>query len=174
MKLGSPRLLGLRSSWSRLTLAGCYAVLLLAVLYGVFSSRYQLYIPKLAVQCLSWNFGVVDKWQKDVELGKPYAFYSRGMGIYDDGEKIAKIFAAGAFDTVEIDADENVRVNGEVKAHGLQMAAKLGHKREDFMGKALLEPGEFFGLGTTYTSFDSRYWGTIHESQIIGRLYFLL
>lgn len=173
MRIAKPRLLGVPTTWGRLFLGAGFLVLTLIAMYAVFNTRWQFYIPRLAVQCLSWNFGVVDKWDTDVEVGKPYAFYARHMGLHPDGEKIAKIFAADAFDVIEIDRDENVRVNGQVQAHGLQLAAQLGHQRSDFMGRGVLEPGEFFGLGTTWNSFDSRYWGAIHESQVFGRLYLL-
>ena len=35
----------------------------------------------------------------------------------------------------------------------------------------LIEKDEFFALGTTIDSYDSRYWGTVNETQIVGRLY---
>lgn len=169
-----PTILGLKSTWGRLTLGVIFTIIMLLAFYCVLQTRYQVCIPKMKVECLNWQLGVLDKWDKNVSLGHTYAFYSRHMGLYPDGEKIVKRMMASGFSQVVIDHDENVIIDGRKVAHGLQLASKLGLDREYFMGTQVLAPGTYFGLGDLWTSFDSRYWGVIYEDQLIGRLYIVL
>ena len=171
----SPRLMGFKTTWGRLFLALTFSALMLPAFYTVFNTRWSFCVPRLAVECLNWNFGILDKWQKAYpEKGQIYGFLSRNMVIYKDGEKIAKRVAATGLDEVVINENEEVLVNGVKKARGLQMAAKLGKDREDFMGSAVMEPGQIFGMGDTWTSYDSRYWGPVDEERTVGRLYIIL
>ena len=46
-------------------------------------------------------------------------------------------------------------------------------KPEFFTRKNVLDFGRYWGLGDRFGSYDSRYWGSIDESQIAGRLHIL-
>lgn len=75
-------------------------------------------------------------------------------------------------DTVEVRKNDQVFINGEASEHGLLLAGeKLGQPASKFYGKATLKEDEYWFLGTSPRSFDSRYWGAVTRDQIIGRAY---
>ncbi len=54
---------------------------------------------------------------------------------------------------------------------GLQLAGKLHLPESHFYGKATLKENNYWFMGKSLFSFDSRYWGTVKNDQIIGRAY---
>jgi len=44
---------------------------------------------------------------------------------------------------------------------------------DDFLRDDVVPPGHLWMMGATADSFDSRYWGFLHEQQVIGRAYAL-
>ena len=163
-----------KTTLDKAILCGLFLLITVVFLYNILNTRYQLFIPRMKVQCMEWSFGVVDYYQKhNVKKGLPYAFKAKNMYIIEDGETIAKYIEGKGFDEVLIDENENIIINNQTKAQGLQMAGTLNQKRDAFMGKGIIERNHYFALGTTYTSYDSRYWGTLDENQILGRLFII-
>lgn len=169
--MAKPCLLRQPTTWFRLILAVSFLVFTLVLMYLVFNTRYQFYGDGHLYRCLPVRFAVVDKWDKDVNLGDIYAFKAKNTMIYKDGTLLAKKFMATFLDTVAIEPDEYLYINGKQEAYGLKSATKLKLDKKRFVGKRILEKDEYFALGTTINSFDSRYFGTVYEDQIIGKLY---
>ena len=172
MKISTkPRLLGHSTTWGRLILCVVFSVICMLVVADIFSSRFRFCGDGRLYKCLPFTLYLLDKWQIKPVTGNYYAFRTKANAFFDEGELIGKRFDAGFLDHVEITSDEMIKVNGRTVAKGLQLAARLNHERSDFYGSALIEKDEFFALGTTIDSYDSRYWGPVNETQIVGRLY---
>ena len=68
---------------------------------------------------------------------------------------------------------ETVRINGARVGEGLALAGTLKRPPGDFLRDDVVPPGHLWVMGATADSFDSRYWGFLHEQQVIGRAYAL-
>lgn len=137
----------------------------------ILGTRYGIYADGRISKCLPYTVFIIDKWHKKGEVGDYFAFHAQNTRMFKNGSVLAKQFVAGLGDAVEITNDEEVLINGIKSQQGLHLANKMGQPKENFMGKTIIEKDEFFALGSTEASFDSRYWGTVNENQIIGRLY---
>lgn len=69
-------------------------------------------------------------------------------------------------DTVSI-REGVVRINGEVWGRTM-LAPVLGKPANGFDGEWTVRPGQVFTLGTTPSSYDSRYWGPAQAEWIVG------
>ena len=65
----------------------------------------------------------------------------------------------------------NTKVNGTAYADGLLVAYETNVDPNLFVRETDLGKDQYFMLGQSPRSFDSRYWGTISETQILGRAY---
>lgn len=147
------------------------ALILLA--FSLFMNRYFIGYDPQEFRCLPDHaIYITDKKDKELERGEVYAFHAKGLSpIYEDGVKMVKILVGMPGDTVEIDAEGRILVNDIEVSYGLSQAGLLNKKPDDFIGKAVLGEGKYWFLGTAMKSFDSRYWGSVDESQIIGKTY---
>lgn len=85
-----------------------------------------------------------------------------------EGDRIVKKVAAGPGDKVLIQGTE-LWINDK-HADRLWLANSLeGKKAGDFDTRLELEEGQYFLMGTTKESFDSRYWGIVQSESIVGR-----
>lgn len=135
------------------------------------ADRFTVGADPQANRCLAdYRTFVVDHRQHDIERGQLVAFRADGLApIFDDGTLIAKYVRGVPGDTVEITADHDVLINGEVIETGLRYADTLGQTPDDFVGRMVIPDGQLWVMGDTEYSFDSRYWGTIRQVQISGR-----
>lgn len=84
-----------------------------------------------------------------------------------EGDRIVKIVAAVPGDNVRI-AGTEMWINGEHKDR-LWLAKSLpGKGVGDYDVEMVLGERQYFVMGTTQESFDSRYWGPINREAIIG------
>lgn len=94
--------------------------------------------------------------------------------FYRDGKYLIKALDGLPGDAVVV-ADKAVTINGEETAPGgLLLKGTLLREAADFERSYALAEDEFFMAGRTDNSFDSRYWGPISRSQIVGRAYPLM
>ena len=138
----------------------------------VLGTRFTVTYPTFKLQCIKdWNMGIIDKFDRShVQLGEPYAFAARNVPGRTDGAMLGKFFVATALDTVEVTPDLQVTVNGKSYAQGVPHAMRLKVQPDYFVRTNVLDFGRFWGLGDAVLSYDSRYWGSIDETQVIGRL----
>ena len=85
-----------------------------------------------------------------------------------DGLNVAKYIRALPLDEVSVKADGGVYVNHKKKAQGLIQSVLYKKEPEYFVRSEILDFDKYWGLGTAYNSVDSRYWGNLDESQIVG------
>ncbi len=156
--------------------AGALAALLLAGIDAVFLSRYEVVIPRYRTSCIDvpFNLGLVDKWdRRPRRRGVLYAFRTRHVMGRRDGQLFGKYIEALPLDLAEVTSSRRVEVNGVEKARGLPVARDLKLPPEAFVRRQVLGFGQYWALGRSFDSYDSRYWGALDESQIEGRFYVL-
>lgn len=165
--------IGNRQPWPRfLAKAGLLMLITLAGGYW-FIQNYRIGIDPQLEKCIpGYTFYLVDLNDKHIERGKIFAFRSRGVApFFSDETWMVKFVRGLPGDHIEIDAEHNVKVNNEVLSRGLFLSRELQVDPAQFLGSATLKEREFWFMGLTDRSFDSRYWGVVHEDQIIGRAY---
>ena len=74
-------------------------------------------------------------------------------------------------DKVQV-TEKEVIINGEnTGLGGLLLYKTLQKKLSYFTKEYTLDKGKYFLAGRTNNSFDSRYWGPVDKTQIIGKAY---
>lgn len=161
----------------RFALKFSVAALILGLAAVYVSNHWRILWDRQTVKCMDANVLLFHRDRTGpFEVGDIVVFASRGAApVFPDGTRLAKIIAAREGDVVEVRAaDEAILVNGREIARGLPaLAGAAEADRARFFGRRVLAPGEFWMTGTTQHSFDSRYWGVLHENQIEGRAWVL-
>ena len=166
-----PKILGKESTWGRWLLCTFFFTAAFCMGGKVLGTRYGIYADGRLYKCMPYTLFILDKWQNKGEVNSYFAFHAKDTTLFKDGVTLAKQFVAGFSDSVEINENEAILINNKEVRRGLNLADIMKRERQDFMGKAVIEKDEFYALGSTSDSFDSRYWGTVNENQIVGRLY---
>lgn len=162
-----------KQSWGRyFTKVAVLSVLVGAGMYA-FMDRYYIGIDPQKVKCIPGiTIYLIDKKKTTVKKGHTYAFYAKGLDpIYPDGTQMVKFVRGEGGDTVNITDEQIIYVNEKDHGFGFWLSERLGKTPDDFVGEGRIPDGQYWMMGTSDLSFDSRYWGTIHEEQIIGRAY---
>lgn len=160
-----------REKW-RKYLPKCLAVLVLLWIAGtVFANNYRIGIDQQKETCLpGYNLYLIDLNDKEPRRGEVYAFRAKGVSpIYEDGTRLVKILRGMPGDTIRIDQNDQIFINEKYVGCCLHHADTLKQPRSNFHGKATLGADKYWFMGTHQKSFDSRYWGTASNEQIIGR-----
>jgi conjugal transfer pilin signal peptidase TrbI len=163
-----------RARW-RTALAGLVLLgLLAALLYG--HARYRLGIDtQVRVSLAPYRVFLVDTWQgaADIIQGDLVAFRARGLAPYfRDGQLLIKRAAGVPGDWVTVDTG-HTWINGCRMADGLALAAPLKRDPATLVRHERVPVEHFWMLGETPDSFDSRYWGFLPQSQVVGKAYAL-
>lgn len=161
-----------KQSWKRFSVkAG--SVLFLLALIALFFTRFHFAFDSQDDRCLPDHFiYLIDKKNQTIERDGIYAFSTGSMkGVFNTDKNVVKVLKGMPGDDVEVDVLENVIINGSVVAEGLALAEILSKPKALFIGKGKLHADEYWFMGETDTSYDSRYWGAVRNEQIIGRAY---
>ncbi|MDC5725639.1 MULTISPECIES: S26 family signal peptidase [Vibrio] len=160
------------TQYTYIKIFGTLVGLVLAVL--LLSGRYQISLVPTALGCLPIKAAVIDSKNHFPKRGQLMSFLSlNAQPYFAHGTNFLKIAAGVAGDTVTFDLD-GVTVttkDGEVIRYAADARRMLNYAQIDFdtLNKTFVVPeGQYFALGTLPTSFDSRYWGLVEHSQIIG------
>lgn len=139
-----------------------------------FQAHCRIVVDPQVTPSLDNRLFLIDIDDRTPVTGAVFAFRTRGTApVFPDGTQFAKVMAGVPGDTVEITADFAVLVNGTEVARGMPFfnGQDVEMIRRKFVGKKKLAADEYWMMGTNPKSFDSRYWGVMHEDQIIGRAY---
>lgn len=155
------------------------AMPLLAAVLGVgayLGDRFHLGIDDQKELCLpgQHRWFLIDRHDQNVWRGDSVAFSadSRMAPWFSQGRVVVKITTGVTGDRVQVDA-KHILINGKTVAEGLALCEKLGKNPLDFTRQINVPGGALWVTGTHPNSFDSRYWGFVFESQIIGKAYAL-
>ncbi len=113
---------------------------------------------------------LVNTWNRTPARGELFAFVSRRTGFFSDGQLMLKKMSALPGDFVSVSSDSTL-VNGSVAARGLGAAEHAGADPALFVRSFTVGAEEYFMVGESYLSLDSRYFGTVHEEDLLGRAY---
>lgn len=143
---------------------------------AAFVSRYHIGLDTQEIKCIgNYTFFLVDRGNKTLERDAIYAFEANNVQPYfADGTQMVKILKGLPGDHVAITDRGEVIINGETVASNMALLMDLGGDISQFTGETVLEEGQYWFMGESAFSFDSRYWGTVEEEQVIGRSYPLI
>lgn len=150
-----------------------------------FGARYAIMIDPQVDPCIPGvNVFLVDKEDRTPERGKMFALKAMNIekllaesdpatepmrSYYEDGRLLIKMMDGMPGDTVEV-GQQHIEINGEVPVGGgLMLVGTLKKEPAYFEREVVLAEKKYFMMGRTVNSFDSRYWGAVDESQIVGR-----
>ena len=169
-----PRLGVKQQSWITYGIKAGLILALLVIAGKLFSARYVIAGDPYKVRCIQeYSMYLIDKKDTKLVRDKLYLFRSKDLSpVYPEGTHILKYLRGIPGDHVEVSTNDQILVNDNVVAYGLVLAQeKLGKPPEAFHGKGVLKPDEFWFMGTSPRSFDSRYWGTVKREDVMGRAY---
>lgn len=171
--MGFNSLLRQRQPWGKFFLKASIVITLIISLGFAFTSRYRIGIDSQVIKCIPGvTFYLIDLKDKQLERNKIFAFSSRGtQPFFEDGTTMVKYLRGMEGDRIKIDKDQNILINDKQQGWGLFLSTHLEQSPTAFMGEKTLAENELWFMGEHDLSFDSRYWGMVHNEQIIGRAY---
>ncbi len=140
-----------------------------------FQNNYRIFYDKIeGINCLPYSVFLVDLNNKEVSRDDFVAFSSMQMEpFYKNGTIVVKILSGVPGDHVFIDGN-NIYVN-RILWGGLLHAQEggrlwtMGKRPKDYIRNEYIPDEKFLMLATHERSYDSRYWGYINKTQVIGR-----
>lgn len=162
-----------RESWPRFASKVALVLGLMAGVGAAAGSRYSIAYDPQEVSCIEeYDVYLVDHGDTEMVRGGLYAFDSGVLEpFYKESRPLIKYLKGMPGDQVEINADQQVLINGEFVTYGLHLSEKMKREPTSFMGKGQLSENQYWMLGTSQESFDSRYWGAARKEQVFGRVY---
>lgn len=146
--------------------------------YG--TTRFSIGIDAQKVQSIpGTRFVLTDKADLDPSRGEIFAFKATFIEPIEEGQLVMKYVAAVPGDNVQITANGDIFVNGQPVVlddemgvvHGLPLAQRFGKTAADYAHDFTVPPRRLFMLGTSQASYDSRYFGPIPTTFLVGRVY---
>lgn len=162
-----------RQPWGRFTVKLVVLVCVMSAGAWAFMDRYRFGMDPQEEKCIPGvTFYLIDRKDRTPVKNKTFVFRAEGIEpIFPDGTQMVKYIRGTPGDTVEVRADETVVINGVQVGQGLSQSEKLGVSHDQFVGQGTIAKDEYWFMGTSDLSFDSRYWGTVQKEQIVGRAY---
>jgi len=161
-------------SWPRFLLRAGFSLLVVLGAGVYLTERFHIGYDDQDHQCLPpHRWFLIDRHDREVTQGTVVAFAALGLVPYfHDGQTIIKRAAGVPGDRVQVDHD-TVRINGATVGEGLALAGTLKRPSTHFLRDDIVPSGYLWVMGATADSFDSRYWGFLPKTQVIGRAYAL-
>lgn len=142
--------------------------------FFLFAQRFTIGVNQADVSCLQVNVLLVDTSDTQVEQGELVLIrYHKNLMHLEKGARIGKLVAGVPGDEITFSQDM-LLVNGMPFTQVSSMRPLLNYlqtKITDYQTTYKLADDEYFLVGDTIQSFDSRYWGPVKATQIIGQAY---
>lgn len=138
-----------------------------------FSARYTFAYNGAISDCLKTKILLVDTWNKDVKRGDLAAFVmNKENKLFPKGMKWIKKVGAQEGDIVKVTYDD-MTVNNDIhyQINLWYTLSKLNMDMSEIAQHVEVKTNELFMVGETPTSYDSRFWGPIEKSDVIGVAY---
>lgn len=142
--------------------------------YGYFSSRYMIGLASYyQLPCIDAKLMIIDKWQKDIPEGALASFrMNKQNDFFEPGLAWTKVVGGREGTTVKVERDRVVINDNQIRTVSIShLLPHVSLKEEDLLVTHTVPKDAYFMIGETPTSYDSRYWGFIDQSEIIGRAY---
>jgi conjugal transfer pilin signal peptidase TrbI len=156
--------------WRPFLVKAALVAITLFLAFDAIAKRYRLGIDWQVERCLPDTRAVLIDLRSDMpNRGELIAFRGRGLDpLFADGAHMVKILVGLPGDRIEI-TPERTAVNGIEVAAGLELAERLGQTPDAFARAFVVPEGQYFGVGKSDNSFDSRYFGLIKREQVLGK-----
>lgn len=141
----------------------------LTLFYFGFLAHYRLGLDLQNIRCLPWQVWVVDTADRHVTRGAYMEFRTdeRVAAFFEPGSPFLKQAVGMPGDHVVV-KEGVVLVNGNPLAE-LNLAQKTDRPLSSFDRDLIVPAHHYWMMGTHPYSYDSRYWGLVDQSQILGR-----
>lgn len=145
-----------------------------------FGTRFSIGIDAQKLQSIpGTRYVLTDKADLSPERGQIYAFKATFIEPIKEGQLVMKYVAAVPGDRVRITPAGQITVNGTPVildeemgiVHGLALAGRFGKTGIDYARDFTVPARRLFMLGTSQASYDSRYFGPIPTTFLVGRVY---
>ncbi|GMQ49668.1 S26 family signal peptidase [Vibrio sp. 10N] len=148
---------------------GIFMVIVFDIAITAFSKHYSIAIDPQEVRCIEeYRVYFMDKKVGEIQRGHIYAFSAKNLEPYfKDGSWLGKYASGIEGDTIVINK-HGVFVNDRKVADGFAVAKKAGLDVETLYRTFTVGKGKIFFTGTAERSYDSRYYGLVDVSQIVG------
>tara|TARA_Y100001951_G_scaffold105300_1_gene121621 strand:+ start:2175 stop:2690 length:516 start_codon:yes stop_codon:yes gene_type:complete len=147
-----------------------FALMLLFAIY--FTQRYSIAFNGSNSDCLKATVFLIDKWDTNFTNEDIIAFVMNvENGLFETGRTWVKKVAAMPGQQVSVSHDDVIV--GEAR-YALSTSYVLKMLERDFdsvVTSWTMSDEQVFMIGETLTSFDSRYWGPIQKSDVVGKAY---
>lgn len=148
---------------------------LIAAVILLLVSKFTIAFPSQEYSCLLARYFLVDKTNVTIERDRLMAFYLPvDTPYFKKGTRWIKKLVGVPGDRVVVTVDEVV-INGKSYRNNMRQllmkieATELQVTKEFELGK-----DEYFMVGETPLSYDSRFWGVVHARDMIGDAYAIL
>lgn len=123
--------------------------------------------------CLHFDVFLIDrKAAGEIKRGDLVKFKAPENERFNGQFEVVKIAAGVAGDTWKISKDR-LFINGDFWGY-LHLMKSLGIGSGELDGTGVIPEGRLYVLGTTPSSYDSRYWGSIEMSNVKGKAHVVL
>jgi conjugal transfer pilin signal peptidase TrbI len=159
-----------KEPWLIFALKAILVLIIILVSLFYIHNRFSIGIDEQAVRCLDpYKIFIIDKHSDLPARNELYAFHAMDMEPYHKAGTVAVKQAVGVpGDTVKVTPTVTY-INGKPVGSGAsELAIKLNNKAEFYTKEYVLNDEEYFFMGWHPQSFDSRYWGVVHISQLVG------
>jgi len=161
-----------------------YIIFLLVVMSAMsayvfyFADRYTIGFNQAAENCLKTSLFIIDHYDRDIKEGDLVAFsMNKDNHYFPKGMQWVKRVAAAPNSSITVSRHE-ININGE-RVIPLDMNSvmyTIGRDfpettYDEFLGERTTADDEWFLVGETIYSYDSRYWGNVKTQDIIGKAY---
>lgn len=160
-----------KGSYSAFALKAIPVALIAGGLAFYLTTRYSIGVDPQENTCLPWRVFIIDKQDVLPERGAIFAFKAKDLRPYfPQGTHMIKVIDGVPGDLVKVTA-EQVFVNGQEVGAGLLLSKALKRPPGRYVREEIVPNSKFWFMGKTVDSYDSRYWGYVSESDLIGRAY---
>lgn len=161
-----------KPGWQRRAVAYGLGIAIAAAGLTAFRTHYWIGLDLQQWRCMPWIVYLVERAEAPIERHGYYHVEARGLApFFRDGARFAKRLVGLPGDHVQIH-DGEVRVNEVHYGHlNYLILAKLQKPYTAFETDIVLGPDQYWLMGTTTSSYDSRYWGPARRDQIKGEVH---
>jgi conjugal transfer pilin signal peptidase TrbI len=148
---------------------------LIAVAVLLLASRFTIAVPTQEYSCLFASYFLVDKEDINIKRDHLVAFnLPKNTPYFLKGSRWIKKLVGMPGDHIVVNVDEVV-VNGKAYKNNMrQLLMKIDVNEADISKEFYLADDQYFLIGETPLSYDSRFWGAIQKSDMIGDAYAML
>jgi conjugal transfer pilin signal peptidase TrbI len=132
--------------------------------------RYSVGIGSREITCLPYKVFIIDKRNHNISRQDYVAFHSdsRMDPPFTPGSTIVKQVSGITGDNYQV-SNNGAIINEKHFAYNPEVLGKINNEIPIESTQGVVEG--FFVTGTNPRSYDSRYWGTVNNSQVVGKAY---